>query len=853
VSTTLALDGAREVLSAAGYGDEVVDSDYPVWLGRGRGVALADLVAFGRPAPKDMSTAVITVTSGTSEAAFEVAQVIAAPYFLVAGDDRVDLWVAEPARPRRWREAVTTADVQDLKEWLRPAAALTAKIGLRQLPLFDLPVNLLATARSDSANRLGPIVAEALKAASESLPTSRDADPERGGRLLHHSAARLVVGALTVLVMRDRDRGSLRSLEADALIQRVAGQHWSTFGWFAESSPRERSVLAALVKELGDGIDYQSLDPSILSHVYEQALVDDDDRKQLGIHYTPPRLATRLLTDLPIETVAPDDRHVLDPSCGSGTLLIAAHDRLRDLQPSNWAEEDRHRDLAVHLQGYDKDPFACGIARLTLLLHAQPAGNGWRIDELDTCRQPPPSVAPKLIVTNPPWRFSADGHRTQVADEFLRWSMRALAPGGLLGILLPASWLSADNSAGTRESLTEQFDVFEIWRLPEGTFATSQVATAVLLARKRDGLGGSGARVVREVDRRGLEQFLAGEPATVSYLQTAKDVPLKETAPPPIPRTPTRALGEVADILSGSQPLGEIADRGRGTPYLNRFGDVPIYGLISEDSLWRVAFPEDFQSSRGASIVHKKKVLASAARGSNSPWRFRVAIDPFGVAVRNSVRGIAPHDQADEDFLYALAIIVGSGFASAFAASFGGDRNIPARVLQSLPIPTSPGTLGRLARAGRRAAQIARDRRALNKHLSAVEQVVWDAYGVSDAERIVATARFAGQPAPDGAPRYPEAAPPAPQGKSTFRRVGAVLGVAGNDVCLWVNGITPEEGVVIPFPARMPGWLARGGATFDVTGVETVDDLAAGRFRFQPMSWKDIDFDRVDPLPVLPR
>jgi len=851
VSTTPALAEAREVLVAAGYGGDVVDAGYPVWLGPDRDVALVDLVAFGRPAPKDMSTAVITVTSGTVEAAFEIAHVVAAPYFLVAADHQVDLWVAEPARPKRWREAVTTADVQDLKEWLRPTAALTTKIGLRQLPLFDLPVNLLATARSDSADRLAPIVDEALAAATAALPASRDADPKRGRRLLHRSAARLVVGALTVLVLRDRNRDALQRLAADALVLRTVRQHPSTFGWFDASSPQERSVLAALVKQLGDGINYQSLDPSILSRVYEQALVDDDDRKQLGIHYTPPRLATRLLTNLPVEIVAPDDRHVLDPACGSGTLLIAAHDRLRDLQPSNWAEEDRHRDLAVHLHGYDKDPFATEIARLTLLLHAQPAGNGWQIDQLDTLRAPPPAPPPSLIVTNPPWRFSADGHRAQAADDFLRWSMRALAPGGLLGVLLPVSWLSADNSASTRETLADQFDVFEIWRLPEGTFATSQVATAVLLARKRDGLGGNGARVVREVSRRGLEPFLAGEPATVSYLNAAKDVPLNEPAPPPVVRAPAIELRELARILSGPQPLPEIADRGRGTPYLHHFGDVPVYGLIREDLLWRVAFPEDFQGARGAKIVHEKKVLASAARSSSSPWRFRVAIDTLGVAVRNSVRGIAPHDQTDEDLLYALAIIVGSGFASAFAASFGGDRNVSAKVLRSLPIPTHRATLRRLARLGRRAAEIAHDPRLLNAHLSAVEQGVWDAYEISEAEQTAAIARFAGQPAPEGAPRYPEAAPPAPQGKSTFRRVGAVLDVTGSTARLWVNGITPEEGVSLPFPARMPGWLARSGATFDVTGIETVDDLAAGCFQLQPMSWQDIDFDSVDPAQIL--
>lgn len=848
MSTIPVLAEAQNFLRAAGYDDDAVDANYPVWLGPDRGVALADFVAFGRTAPKDMSTAVISVTKGTIEGAVELARVIGVPYMLLAGDTQLDLWVMDPSHPIRWQEAVTTANAPELSEWLQPTAALTAKIGLRQLPLFDIPVNWLATARADSANRLAPIVGSALETASLSLPIPKGVDRVQGRKLSHRSAARLVVGALTALVMRDRN--SLRTLTTDALIGQVTRDHPTTFAWITESSPEERAALQELVAGLGEGIDYQSLDPTILSQVYEQALVDDDDRRQLGIHYTPPRLALRLLRDLPVEIVEPQDRTVLDPSCGSGTLLIAAHDRLRDLQPSNWAEETRHHDLAVHLHGYDTDPFASEIARLTLLLHAQPAGNGWQIEEVDTRRQPPPEFSPRIIVTNPPWRYYADGRRIQAADEFLRWSMHALAPGGLLGILLPASWLSANNSAGTRQTLTDQFDVFEVWRLPEGTFATSQVATTVLLARRRDNLGGTGTRVVREVVRSRLDRFLDGEPPTTAYVHPMS-APLHATLPPAQLTNPTRPLGEIADILSGPQPLSGIADREQGILYLNHIGDVPPYGSISEDVTWRVAFPQDFQGGRGAKIIDKRKVLASAARSSNSPWRFHVALDLLGVAVRNSVRGIAPHDQDDDDLLHAVLTIIGSGFASAFAASFGGDRNIPAQVLRTMPIPKDRATLRRLAGLGRKATSLAHNPSLLNRHLTAVEEVVWDAYGVSEADRELAASRFAGHPAPEGARRYPEPALPEAPRTSPFRRVGAVLNVCDGQLRIWVNGLTPDDGVVMRLPARMPGWLLRPGATFDVVGVETAADLSRGRFTFQPMSWRDIDLDKVEPEPIL--
>jgi hypothetical protein len=290
-----ALAGAREMLSFAGYGDDAIDPDYPVWLGPDVGVTTADLVAFGRTAPKDMSTAVITVGQGSVGDTDAIARAIATPYFLIADERQVDLWVTEPTQPVRWREALTHVDVQELESWLRPNAALMTKVGLRQLPLFHVPVDLLATARSDSADRLGPLVTAALRGARESLTeiSQPGEATQQTVRRHHRAAARLVVGALTVLVMRDRgpNRNAHRLLGTEPLIRRVVDEHPAAFGWWGQASTIERSVLATLVERLGDHIDYQSLDPAILSQVYEEALVDDDDRKQLGIHYTPPRLA----------------------------------------------------------------------------------------------------------------------------------------------------------------------------------------------------------------------------------------------------------------------------------------------------------------------------------------------------------------------------------------------------------------------------------------------------------------------------------------------------------------------------------------------------------------------------------
>lgn len=602
---------------------------------------------------------------------------------------------------------------------------------------------------------------------------------------------------------------------------------------------RQRTLFG-LTDRLSNGIDYRSLDPTILSLVYEQALVDEDDRRKLGIHYTPPDLAARVLDCLPIELVNPADRNVLDPACGSGSLLVAAHERLSKLQPPDWSLDARHQDLQVHLHGYDVDHFATEIARLALLLKAQPAGNGWSINTANSLDIDASRARPQIIVMNPPWKLDAKGQRRQRADEFMAWAAAALQPGGLLGAIIPTSWLSADNSSATRKRIRDEFEIFELWRLPEGTFSTSQQAPSVLFARKGKAAGSK--RIVRQVWQRELKPFLDSHPPLAYFAVGDSSTPLSQMMPRPAFEECWSPLKEIALIRSGQQRLRGSKDRGDGIPYLAKFSEVAPYGTTRDAPLWRLRFPDDFQTSRGESVIEHHKVLVSAARSANNPWRFRVAVDPIGVACSNSVRCVAPHDQSDDDLLYALLAILGSGFASAYAGSFGVDRNIPASLLSSFPVPMDKSAVQRIGILGRKASRVAQDAPALRRVLDEIEDAVWHAYGVDKSFRTRATRLLSGHRAPEGRVRYAQSAHAAAQSKSMMRRIGAVLAVEGVKVRIWINGITPDEGVVLEVPPRMPGWLVRPGATFDARRIDSIEDIAHASFEFQPKSWETLNF-----------
>ena len=830
-----------------------------MWVPAPKSVEFADLVAFGQTVPKNMTTALVVVSLNGLDTAHRVARALGAPFIIRPRRVGFDLRIAKHDRLEQWR-VVDDHEVEDVRPFLRPEAASLVKVGLRQLPLFDTPVDFLEPARTGSSESLSQIVGEALSATSTALHTN-GSETERRTRGSRSEAARLVVGALTALVARDVSptaptadpRGGR---DADAVVEEAVDKYPQTFQWWHHASKRERSVLAGLIEQLGLGINYRSLDPSVLCRVYEQALVDTDTRRALGIHYTPPSLATRILASLPVEFIDPAERHVLDPACGSGALLIAAHERLFGLQSLDWSLDERHEDLQRCIRGFDKDGFAAEVARLALLLRSQPAGNGWTVEARDALTVKELQPRPRIIVMNPPWGLERAGKLHQRADKFMEWAADNLTPGGLLGTIIPTSWLSARNSTATRERICSDFEVFEIWRLPQDTFTTSRQSPAVMLARKHEDARRIGSRVVRHIWRHERDKFLAGDPPLTNVVVGNTSVPLSAAMPPLEYSASTCPLQEIATVISGQQPRsGAIDERterydqrrvpsGSWIAYLPRFKDVRPYSLIVQsDELPYVDFPEDFQSSRGYSIIDKRKILVPAAGDPGNPWRFKVVLDTVGIGCSNSMRGVAPKDQSDDDLLYALLAILGSGFASAYATGFGIDRNIPADVLKTLPVPTVREAIEYLGSLGRAATEYADEQGRLRHVLAEIEQAVWMIYDVDYDFREKSTRLLAGHEAPDGSIRYEAQVPDRSRSKSMMRRLGAVHQVAGSTIDIWINGVTTSHGITTEVPPRMPGWLLRPGATFDARNIESVDDIAPATFEFQPMSWQTYGFD----------
>lgn len=156
--------------------------------------------------------------------------------------------------------------------------------------------------------------------------------------------------------------------------------------------PEASAACVGVVKALLDLAPKLEL-PDLAGQVF-QTLIPFDLRKPLGANYTNPRSAA-LLAALSIDR--PDAR-VLDPACGSGTLLVAAYNRKRELSGGTSVHELHKRFLESQLTGIDAMAFAGHLAAVNLALQQPLLETDYvRIGSIDSTTLRNPGTAASLV------------------------------------------------------------------------------------------------------------------------------------------------------------------------------------------------------------------------------------------------------------------------------------------------------------------------------------------------------------------------------------------------------------------------------------------------------------------------
>lgn len=126
-----------------------------------------------------------------------------------------------------------------------------------------------------------------------------------------------------------------------------------------ESLPLLKDAIKAIY-----ALGPERINHDILGKVFHE-LIPVSARKKVAAYYTKNKAAD-ILSHLAIQN--PDDR-VMDPACGSGTLLASSYMRKRELTDM-FTEDDHRRFIEKDLTGIDVMPFAAHLSCIHLALQA---------------------------------------------------------------------------------------------------------------------------------------------------------------------------------------------------------------------------------------------------------------------------------------------------------------------------------------------------------------------------------------------------------------------------------------------------------------------------------------------------
>ncbi|GHO43506.1 HsdM family class I SAM-dependent methyltransferase [Ktedonospora formicarum] len=249
-----------------------------------------------------------------------------------------------------------------------------------------------------------------------------------------------------------------------------------------------------------------------LANWYESGLAPAE-RKTRGHFSTPPPLVERILDAC---SFSPERNltqlRVLDPACGSGNFLTAVlHRMLLSSKGSDLSQRQILARVSQNLWGFDPDPISCFMAEMhareLLAVHglsSSPRSPAPRlhIHQADALTFPWSQAMDEkrhagvdLFLANPPYLAAKNAdlsayrtiyQRQGQSDSYLLFldlAIRAVRPGGWLGLVLPDPLLARANATPERQLLLRETTIYQLWHL--SSVFSAFVGAVVIVAQKR--------------------------------------------------------------------------------------------------------------------------------------------------------------------------------------------------------------------------------------------------------------------------------------------------------------------------------------------------------------------------------
>lgn len=274
----------------------------------------------------------------------------------------------------------------------------------------------------------------------------------------------------------------------------------------AQNKIQDPAKLKRLIVDLIDRENWSAAGVDIKGDAYEELLAKgaEDIKSGAGQYFTPRPLIAAMVDCV---QPTPDDM-VIDPACGTGGFLLAAHAYAargaEDLTP------DQREHLRDHfVSGTELVDGTARLAAMNMLLHGIGKADGDSLVTVGDALTADPGKRYSVVLANPPFgrkstvtMIGADGRESRddleiVRDDF--WVTTAnkqlnfvqhiktiLDINGRAAVVLPDNVLFEGGAGETiRRRLLKEFDVHTLLRLPTGIFYAGGVKANVLFFDKK--------------------------------------------------------------------------------------------------------------------------------------------------------------------------------------------------------------------------------------------------------------------------------------------------------------------------------------------------------------------------------
>ncbi len=290
--------------------------------------------------------------------------------------------------------------------------------------------------------------------------------------------------------------------------------------------PDEEWVLEeinAFIEDMGK-YRLEEIGSDVVGFIYEN-LIPPAERHSLGQFYTPPPIA-ELIVKWAVRS--PEDK-ILDPAVGSGTFLIKAYQRLKELK-----KEPSHEEILKQIYALDINPFPAHLTAMNLAMrdvkHPVSEMNilvrdffqlmyGQKYFVAYSVKTPRGERERKIsiplfdaIVANPPytrWTEIPEKTRMLIGEtigetlkkynltarvrqgiepgiymHFIMWGLNFLREGGRLGMIISDSWLQTDYGVDFGKFLLDNFKVKALIDISSRVFPVPLIGTCIILLEK---------------------------------------------------------------------------------------------------------------------------------------------------------------------------------------------------------------------------------------------------------------------------------------------------------------------------------------------------------------------------------